>query len=229
MADKLTLIGSSQSYLTMKELAHSGARVKGAPEIYKGILVFPFDDYADGADHILVYCAEKVEANATAVDTVLAQVNFAQNDDLFWDAGASKITNVKTGTNTPIGRVLVAKDLSSAVPAGSTLIFELNPDLRVVDQPVAGVAAGYKLARGTATLDGSNPTTVATGLTTIVAAVACIKKATAPGDDPVAVTVNYSGSDGNLDIYAWKHDGTDPTLVASTNNSATIDWIAIGT
>jgi hypothetical protein len=95
---------------------------------------------------------------------------------------------------------------------------------------VAGVAAGYKIARGTATLDGSNPTTVATGLTTIVTAVASLKSATAPGDDPSWLSVNYSGSDGNLDIYAWKNTGgTDPTLVASTNNAATVDWIAIGT
>jgi hypothetical protein len=95
---------------------------------------------------------------------------------------------------------------------------------------VAGVAAGYKIARGTATLDGSNPTTVATGLTTIVTAVASLKSATAPGDDPSWLSINYSGSDGNLDIYAWKNTGgTDPTLVASTNNAATVDWIAIGT
>lgn len=95
---------------------------------------------------------------------------------------------------------------------------------------VAGVAAGYKVARGTATLDGSNPTTVATGLTTIVAAVVGLKSATAPGDDPSWLSHNYTGSDGNLDIYAWKNTGgTDPTLVASTNNSATVDWIAVGT
>src|ERR1043165_4752366 len=69
---------------------------------------------------------------------------------------------------------------------------------------VQGVAGGYKLARGTATLDGSNPTTVATGLATIVTAVCSLKAASTPGDDPSWVSVNYSGSDGNLDIYAYK-------------------------
>lgn len=88
----------------------------------------------------------------------------------------------------------------------------------------------YRIARGTATLDGSNPTTVATGLNTIVAAVVSLKAASTPGDDPSWVSASYSGSDGNLDIYAYKNTGgTDPTLVASTNNSATFDWIAIGT
>ena len=226
MADKLSLVSSSQSYLTMKELAHSGARVKGTPEIYKGILVFPFDDYADGADHVLVYCAEKVEAYATAVDTVLAQVNFAQGDDLFWDAGASKLTNVAS-TNTPVGRVLVANDLSSAVPAGSKLIFELNPDLRTVDIPVAGAAAGYKIARGETALDGSNPTPVATGLTTVIAFVATLKGTSAPGVGTSVLTANISGATAN--VYAWKvTSNSDPTLVASTGTES-FYWIAVGT
>lgn len=57
---------------------------------------------------------------------------------------------------------------------------------------------------------------------------ATIKASSTPGDDPVVVTVDYTGNDGNLDIYAWKTDGADPTLVASTNSSAVISWIAEG-
>lgn len=92
---------------------------------------------------------------------------------------------------------------------------------------VGGVAATGVVKSGTVTLDGTNPTPVTTGLTTVTSAVACIKTATAPGDDPNLVTVDYS--DGTLNIYAWKNTGgTDPTLVASTNSSATIDWIAVG-
>jgi len=82
------------------------------------------------------------------------------------------------------------------------------------------------VASGTVTLDGSNPTPVTTGLTTVTTAVAVIKQSTTPGDDPVCVTVDYTG--GTLNIYAWKNNGTDPTLVASTNSTATIDWIAVG-
>jgi hypothetical protein len=96
--------------------------------------------------------------------------------------------------------------------------------------PVAGVGSGYKIARGEATLDGSNPTPVATGLATIVAAAVVQKSSTTPGDDPSAFTVDYTGSDGTLNIYAWKNTGgTDPTLVASTNNAAVVSWLAIGT
>lgn len=97
------------------------------------------------------------------------------------------------------------------------------------DNPVIGAASGYKIARGEVALDGSNPTTVATGLTTIVAAVACLKGSSAPGDNTSVLTVDFTGSDGNLDIYGWKNTGgTDPTLVASTGTES-VEWIAIGT
>jgi hypothetical protein len=88
-----------------------------------------------------------------------------------------------------------------------------------------GALMGF-VKSGTVTLDGTNPTPVTTGLTTITTAVATIKQSTTPGDDPVCITVDYSG--GDLNIYAWKNNGTDPTLVASTNSTATIDWIAVG-
>lgn len=116
--------------------------------------------------------------------------------------------------------------------AGKVVVTDANNKVGSADltKLVGGVAAAYKIARGTVTLDGSNPTTAATGLTTIVAAVVGLKSATAPADDPSWLSCNYTGSDGNLDIYAWKNTGgTDPTLVASTNAAATVDWIAVGT
>ena len=94
------------------------------------------------------------------------------------------------------------------------------------------VTAGYKIARGEATLDGSNPTSVTTGLATVVAATVSLKQSTAPGDDPSWLSVNYGGgvTAGQLDIYAWKNTGgTDPTLVASANSTAVVSWIAVGT
>lgn len=96
--------------------------------------------------------------------------------------------------------------------------------------PVAGIAAGYKIARGSAAaLDGSNPTPIATGLATIVAASVQLRGTAAPGDNTSVLTTDYTGSDGTLNVYAWKNtSGTDPTLVASTGTE-TFDWIAIGT
>ncbi len=94
---------------------------------------------------------------------------------------------------------------------------------------VAGVATGYKLARGTAALDGTNPTPVATGLATIVSAVVQLRGASTPGDGTSVLTTDYTGSDGTLNVYGWKNtSGTDPTLVASTGTDS-FDWVAIGT
>ena len=84
------------------------------------------------------------------------------------------------------------------------------------------------LAGGTVTLDGSNPTDVTTGLTTITSAVAVFNTSTALGDDPNALSCAWSG--GTLSIYAWKNtSGTDPTQVASTNSSVVVAWMATGT
>jgi hypothetical protein len=99
-----------------------------------------------------------------------------------------------------------------------------------VSNAIKGVASGYKIARGgSAALDGSNPTPIATGLATIVAAVAVLNGSSAPGDGTSVLTVGYTGSDGTLNVYGWKNTGgTDPILVASTGTDA-FDWIAIGT
>jgi hypothetical protein len=96
----------------------------------------------------------------------------------------------------------------------------------------AAVAAGYKIARGEVTLDGSNPTPITTGLATVVACTVSLKSSSAPGDDPSWLSVDYAGgvTAGAVNLYAWKNTGgTDPTLVASTNSSAVVSWIAVGT
>lgn len=96
-----------------------------------------------------------------------------------------------------------------------------------VTAPVAGVAASYKVARGETALDGSNPTDVATGLTTVVACTAAIKATAAPGVGTSIVT--YSWSSATLSLYGWKVTATgDATLVASTGTE-TIGWVCVGT
>jgi hypothetical protein len=75
-------------------------------------------------------------------------------------------------------------------------------------------------------LDGSNPTSVAHGLTTCVAAFVCLAGTSAPGDGTAVLSVAVNGA--NLDVYAWTNtSGTDPTLVASTGTE-TFHWIAVG-
>lgn len=121
---------------------------------------------------------------------------------------------------------------NAATAADLTKLNAVTKSAAEINALVGGVAGAYILARGVATLDGSNPTSVTTGLATVVSATVALKSSTAPGDDPSWFSVDFGGgvTAGQLDIYAWKNTGgTDPTLVASTNSSAVVSWIAIGT
>jgi len=90
-----------------------------------------------------------------------------------------------------------------------------------------GVAAGYKIARGETALDGSNPTSVTTGLTACVSFVATLKGSSAPGVGTSNLTAVISGGDAN--VYAWKVTGAgDTTLIASTGTES-FYWVAVGT
>ena len=109
---------------------------------------------------------------------------------------------------------------------GGTQITKTAAQLNAV---VIGAAAGYKIARSAApvALDGSNPTSVAHGLTTCVAAFASLTGSVALGDGTHQLTVVINGA--NLDIYGWKPtSGSDPTLVAS-DGTESFNWFAIGT
>jgi hypothetical protein len=89
----------------------------------------------------------------------------------------------------------------------------------------SAVAAGYKIARGEVALDGSNPTPVATGLTTIVACTVSAKKTTAPASEELT----YNTSSGTLDIYAWQPTNASVTTKVASASTATVGWICIGT
>lgn len=100
-----------------------------------------------------------------------------------------------------------------------------------VAKPVAGVAAGYRIARGVAAVTGT--ATVVTGLTTVVAVVAT------PQSDMDGVTLaavsatigdqNGSPAAGSVILKCWKAtSNSNPTLVAATS-AENVNWIAIGT
>lgn len=139
------------------------------------------------------------------------------------------------------GRCYEKQDGSFVVPSGAELQVESGGIIRVNGGDVtssvtgaaaAGVGSGYIVARGEATLDGGNPTSVVSGLAVVVAVVAGFKSAVALSDDPNTLTVDYGGgvTAGTFDIYAWKNaSGTDPTQIASTNSAAVVSWIAVGT
>lgn len=97
---------------------------------------------------------------------------------------------------------------------------------------VVGVASGYKLARGQATTSTASDT-VATGLATVVSAVASLDSD--PTDDPFMCSCSIgdqAGSPvaGSILIKTWKNTGgTDPTPQAAGTFSKKVNWIAVGT
>jgi hypothetical protein len=115
--------------------------------------------------------------------------------------------------------------------AGITVESALAIGSRPLNAVVNGVAGGYLIARSAApvALDGSNPTSVAHGLTTCVAAFAQLTGTAAPGDSTSVLTAVINGA--NIDVYAWKHTtggvAGNPTLVAS-GGTESFSWFAIG-
>ncbi|MNF87108.1 hypothetical protein D3C84_695660 [compost metagenome] len=97
---------------------------------------------------------------------------------------------------------------------------------------IRGAGAGYKIARGTVTPTSASHT-VATGLTTVVAAVASLRGAPTLTHLWVGADVgNQSGTPaaGSILIKSWKPTASgDVTPVAATTPWGAVDWIAIGT
>ena len=92
-----------------------------------------------------------------------------------------------------------------------------------------GVAGGYKIARSAApvSLDGTNPTSFAHGLTTCLAVFVQLVGSGAPGVGTSVLTAVINAA--NIDVYAWKvTSNADPTLIASTGTE-TFNWFAVGT
>ena len=80
---------------------------------------------------------------------------------------------------------------------------------------------------GETTLDGSNPTAVSTGLSTITGVTLTLASSSAPGVSTSILTYAVSGC--TLSIYAWKvTSSSDTTLVASTDSSSTVSYVVVG-
>ena len=90
----------------------------------------------------------------------------------------------------------------------------------------------HRLAFGTVTLDGSNPTNVTTGLASVIACGANprLAAANAVGAANVNNVVFSAASGGTIDLRAYNTTATgDAAQVASTNSAVVCDWWAIGT
>lgn len=159
-----------------------------------------------------VKSGKKVGAYTQGIVDIAAAsgTTFSAGDEVYWDESAGAC----------IARS--SADLTADFFLGVAVVAKVSGELFVA----VDLNAGRKTTGGTVTLDGSNPTPIVTGLAEVIAFSCNEVKATSPGDDPIGFSHTVSG--GTVSLYAWKTDGSDPTWVASTNNSATISWIAVG-
>jgi len=118
--------------------------------------------------------------------------------------------------------------LSLGAGAGTAI----TPTAAQINLLTQGVAAGYKIARGTVTPTSASHT-VATGLATVVAAVASLKGAPSLTHMITAADIgDQAGAPvaGSILINSYKPTGAaDVTPVAATTPWGAVDWIAIGT
>lgn len=140
-------------------------------------------------------------------------------------ATASKAAVLGTNKNLD---VLAVADLKLGAGAGTSI----TPTAAQINLLAQGVAAGYKIARGTLTPVSASDTVV-TGLATVVAAVASLKGAPSLTHMFVAADIgNQAGAPaaGSILIKSYKPTGAaDVTPIAATTPWSAVDWIAIGT
>jgi hypothetical protein len=120
---------------------------------------------------------------------------------------------------------------STADPTAILLTIQANGTVTPLasSSAVAGVAASYAIARGQATTASASDT-VATGLTTVVSAVAQLDDAPIVACEVATASIgDQAGAPaaGSILIQTWKTLGGTP--VAATTFSKLVNWIAIGT
>lgn len=96
---------------------------------------------------------------------------------------------------------------------------------------VVGVGAGYKVARGVATITGSG--TVVTGLTTVVAVTATMQ-ADASLTNGIAVTATIGDqagtpAAGSVILKVWKPTASGDVTPIASAAAVAVNWISVGT
>lgn len=140
--------------------------------------------------------------------------------------------NCKVGMDQGGDQMSVRSGGAINIESGGALKFAGTDRATALNLVVAGVAAGYKIARGRHTTVAASDT-VDSGLATVVAVVATLESD--PVDDPFMVSASIGDqagapAAGSFYLKSWKNTGgTDPTPAAATTFSKVVNWIAIGT
>ena len=220
--------------------------VKGAVKIYAGTIVsLGSDGYARPGratnTDLVIGIAEEQADNTNGSDGDIAVSVRRRVAACFGNSSSSDaITLTERGKACfVVDDVTVAKTSNSGARPSAGRIVDVDSGgvwvefgSPAADLVVAGLAAGYSLARGQATTASASDTVV-TGLSTVVAAVANLEDAPVVGCDRAqAVIGDQAGAPaaGSILIKTYKPTATnDATPIAATTTGKKVNWIAIGT
>jgi hypothetical protein len=123
------------------------------------------------------------------------------------------------------GHVTLGIAVSDTAGADET-VYVLLTNRLLLENPIVGIAAGYKLARGVASVTGASDVT--TGLATVVACVASL------GANPVVTenmwtTCAIGAVAGHIDVKTWKPTAVNDCTPQAGSAAVDVSWIAIGT
>jgi len=111
---------------------------------------------------------------------------------------------------------------------GTGLGVEVSPTASQMNLLVQGLAAGYKMARGSVVATAS--ASVATGLATVVDFIHMVRGNTATlANGCAAVTGKNGAIAGTIQMWRWKHTGPSTATLVAATVAGTLNWIAVGT
>lgn len=133
-------------------------------------------------------------------------------------------SNVATDTAVT-GDVTISNAGVTAIGAGKVANAMLAT---AIQNPIVGVAAGYKIARSAAPVAVTGTSDITTGLTSVLAAVACAES-DLDGTNLASVQAVVTGGAGHILLKAWKITAPDNGALVAASAAKNISWIAIGT
>lgn len=167
------------------------------------------------------------ETEQAALDGVTAGTVLANKSVV---AGANKNVDVLAIADLKLGAGAGTSVTSSA--AELNILDGVTKTASEINTLVAGVAGGYKIARGTATI-GTASDDIVTGLTTVVGAVVSLVGDPSATHAMSTCTIgDQAGAPaaGSIRIKSWKFTAqADTALIAADTVFASVSWIAIGT
>lgn len=193
--------------------APGGGVVSGTPVLIGKLFVIPavsasatakFNGYISG-----VFQLPKTSAQA-----------WAEGDRIYWDAGNARADNVAS-----VGQLIGIATRTAANPSATGFVRIMSPSMLAVE----GVAAGYKVARGTTV--GTATLTAVTGLASIVgfAVTPLGTTATLVNQARVVNAKPQATTPGTLGIKRYKHTAPSTCTLIAATIAGTVGWVAVGT